>query len=265
MAEPFLLDDPPAAEPSLGGEDDGKVQCPECPNRYKSSGLQRHITMAHRDGISDNTGASNNTRKQPKSSQVIETRWADFQRGAALLVSLACSQCAAALSEDAEKDAKALAQFCEHKPKLRKQVEDFLSTADFLLLVGAFGGTAQKMVAHHSIGKRIPGLTPVENTDHGNHSPADKAMAFMEQMPAEARHQMMDQVFAANREKQVQQEVQQEQAASVATFADVVGGDGAGAEPVPEDTPLTEHDKAMREAMTASNPVFMETVGSLVG
>lgn len=263
MAEPFALDDPPAADPSnLGGEDDGKVQCPECPNRYKSSGLQRHITMAHRDGISD-SAASPNRANKPKSTMVIQTRWAEFQRGAALLVSLACSQCAAVLSEDAEKDAIALAHFCEHKPKLRKQVEQFLSTADFMLLLGAFGGTAQKMVAHHSIGKRIPGVLPVENTDHG-HNPMEKAMAFMDQMPPEARHQMMDNVFAQHRQQQEAQEQRQEEEAAVASYPGAVGGYGAGAEPVPESVELTEHDRAIREAM-GTGAVFMETAGNLIG
>lgn len=259
MAEPFALDDPPKADADDTATDvDGKIQCPECDKHFKPSGLQRHITMAHRGGISDKpTG----TPRANTKSAIIETRWADFQRGAALLVSLACTQCANALAEDAEKDAIALAQYCQTKPKFRKQVEDFLSTADFLLLVGAFGGTAQKMVSHHSIAKRIPGITPTVNPEHASHDPASRMMDFMSSMPPEQRHAMMDRAMEAQRQAREQAEtfIQQQQEPTP-----TVEDNGAGGEPAPDTTGLTEHDRQIREAMN-SGTEFMETVGTLGG
>lgn len=230
--------DPDAAEL---GSIDGKIQCPECDKMFQPSGLKRHITMSHRGGVSE-AGTSSAPKGNSKARVNIESRWADFQRGAAMLVSLACVQCAAALSEDAANDGKALAQFCEHRPKLRKQVEDFLSTADFILLVGAFGGTAQKMIGHHSIGKRIPGISTTPNTGHATHDPAERMMTFMGGLPPEQRHQMMDQVFEAQKHAaDVQRQAQ---------AAESYESPGAGAEPTPNVETLTEHDAQLRAAMS---------------
>lgn len=253
MAEPFALDDPPTADADEQEAVDGKIQCPECDRTFKPNGLQRHITMVHRGGVGT-TGSGAN--KPSRSTALIETRWADFQRGVALLVSLACTQCAAALSEDANTDAIALAQYCSNKPKLKKQVEDFLTTADFLLLVGAFGGTAQKMLAHHSIGKRIPGIAPVTNTDeHSGHDPAARMMDFMAAMPEEQRNQIMNRAMEARRQQAEQTANYQQQEQSV-----VVNDNGAGAEPPPDASGLTEHDRQIREAMNSGSSEFMETV-----
>jgi hypothetical protein len=253
MAEPFALDDPPTADAGEQDTLDGKIQCPECDKTFKPTGLQRHITMIHRGGVGDT-----DKNKGGKRTPIIETRWADFQRGCALLVSLACVQCANALSEDAEKDAIALASYCQNKPKFKKQVEDFLTTADFLLLVGAFGGTAQRMISHHSVAKRIPGISPTApNPEHATHDPASRMMEFMGSLPPEQRHMMMDRAMEASRQAREQQEafVQQQQEPEAAN------NNAPGAEPVVE-APLTEHDKQIRDAMN-SGTEFMETVGSL--
>lgn len=187
--EPIALDELPDAAPLFGtagsGDSIDKVQCPECDKSFLPTGIKRHITMAHRGGVSDTGGT-----KSPKTVIDMATRWAEFQRGSALLVSFACSQCAAVLVQDADTDGRAIADFCMKRPKLRKQVEQFLMASDMLILVGALGGTAQKMASHHSIGKRI-GLT---DTSHpGEHGQGMQGVAqFMKNMSEEDRNALLN-------------------------------------------------------------------------
>src|SRR5450759_1124278 len=93
MPEPIALDELPEAEPLFGsdsGDSIGRVACPECGKTFLPTGIKRHITMSHRGGVSDTGGT-----KTPKQVVDLATRWAEFQRGSALLISFACGQCAA--------------------------------------------------------------------------------------------------------------------------------------------------------------------------
>ena len=148
--------------------------------------------MTHRGGVSDSPTRSSGSKGSKVVIDVAE-RWAQFQRGAALMVSFACSQCASVLVTDADKDGKAIAEFCVNRPKLRKNVEKFLDTSDMLILVGTLGETARTMASHHDIGKRI-GLAPTEHTGH-DESGMQGVAAFMASMSEEDRHAILDQAI----------------------------------------------------------------------
>jgi hypothetical protein len=197
MPEPIALDQIPDADPLFGSDkDDGttgdKIQCPECEKSFMPSGIKRHITMAHRGGVSDGSNTSG-----PKQSRVvvdIAERWAQFQRGAGLMVAFGCSQCAAILVEDANTDGKAIAEFVSHKPKLRKKLETFLEASDAMILVGTLGNTAKKMAEHHSIGRKF-GIGTV-NVDHVNHGSGMEGIAqFMQSLSEEDRNQLLNDAF----------------------------------------------------------------------
>jgi hypothetical protein len=264
MPEMVQLDDIPDVEPGDFSAEDGRVPCPECTLTFKPSGIKRHITMTHRGGISDGVPTTSTATKGTK-SPVLASRWKDFQLGAALLVSLACADCAKALSEDAEKDGEALAAFCISRPKLRKQIEQFLATADFMLLVGAFGGTAQKMISHHSIAKKLP-FGVATNPEHSANDPAQRMMQFMGSMPEEQRHKIFDQ--ALKQAQRVAETAPPKQAPAPEPVAfehvpaqPVQATPAAGGEPMPEAT-LTDRDKAIIDAMH-SDAAFSTTAGNL--
>lgn len=195
---PVLVDEIPIAEP---GEEDftevaaGLVPCPECGEYFKSArgGLTRHRRSSH--GV-EPEGSRSSPKAAKNSTATLAVRWAEFQRGSALFISFACSQCAAVLVEDAQTDAEAIAQFCERRPKLRKQIEQVLGGMDVMILVGALGQTAQKMLAHHSIGQRLglPGSNQQHSAEHGAQ---EKMMSFLTNLDPDARHQLIDQVFTA--------------------------------------------------------------------
>jgi hypothetical protein len=210
--EPLALDEMPDAEPFVsvaeptftdGADDLGKVQCPECDKSFLPAGIKRHITMAHRGGISDGPTATKTSK--PKSVVDIANRWAEFQRGAALMVSLACSQCAGVLVADAVTDGNAIAAFCSRKPKLKKQLETFLDSSDIIILVGALAGTAQKMAAHHSIGQRIGlGSTSTEADHTHPEGSMQNIMDFMQNMDPDMRNELINSAFDAKQAAQPQ-------------------------------------------------------------
>lgn len=196
MSAEFDLDDTPFdadKDSNIVVDDDGKVSCPECQGRFKPSGLNRHITVTH-----GGTGAVSKPKKDANSGNKrginIASTGAEFQRGVSLLVSMACSQCATALYQDAEKDWLAINEFCLSRPKLAKQVRDMLSVSDFMLLVGALGGTAQKMLSHHAIGNKLPmGMNGSEHTQHNT----QQAMAeFMLAIPVDERTKLIEQALS---------------------------------------------------------------------
>jgi hypothetical protein len=198
MPEPIALDEIPDADSLFGNDTSdsvttGKVQCPECERLFLPTGLKRHITMAHRDGVSD---SSSSPKKASKVVVDISDRWAQFQRGAALMVAFACSDCAAILVEDANEDGRAIAEFCSHRPKLRKNLETFLNASDAMILIGALGGTAKKMMEHHSIGQKI-GLSAI-NPEHMGHGNGMEGIAqFMQQLSEEDRNALLNDAFAS--------------------------------------------------------------------
>lgn len=195
MPEVFSVDEMPEAAPGDDLLDSdvpaGAVPCPECGEYFKSRGLSRHLNSAH--GIEPARKQSSGTggAKTP----AFAAQWAEFQRGAALFVSFACTACAAVLVEDADTDGRAIAVYCENKPKLRKQIQQALGGMDVMILVGALGGTARKMVAHHSIGARL-GMgdshthTPVQG------SAEEKMLGFLTQMDPNARAELLNHVFS---------------------------------------------------------------------
>lgn len=191
MPEPIALDEMPEAEPLFrDSENPEKVQCPECDKSFLPNGLKRHVTMTHRGGVSDSATAP---KGKSKAAIDVAERWTQFQRGSALLVSFACNQCAAVLVADAEKDGKAIADFCVNRPKLRKNIEKFLDTSDMLILVGTLGETAKTMASHHAIGQRI-GLS--DTGEHGHDASGMQGVAnFMTSMSDEDRHAIMDQAL----------------------------------------------------------------------
>lgn len=247
---PVLVDEIPIAEP---GEDDftevaaGLVPCPECGEYFKSArgGLTRHRRSAH--GIEPD-GFKSTSKPGKNSTATLAIRWAEFQRGSALFISFACSQCAAVLVEDAQHDGDAIALYCEKRPKLRKQIEQVLGGMDVMILVGALGETARKMLAHHSIGRQL-GLPGSEQQHGAQHGAQEKMMDFLTNLDPDARHQLIDQVFTArngdiaNATVDVQTPVQ-----TTVTVESAVPGEP----PVPPTT-LTEQDKyAMAVAHSAT-------------
>jgi hypothetical protein len=196
MPEPVALDELPQVEALFENvtEPDSreKVQCPECDREFLPSGIKRHITMAHRGGVGESTSTGSKGKKKVEVDLAVS--WAAFQRGAALMVSFACSKCASVLVADADKDGAAIGQFCASRPKLRKQLEGFLDTADMLILVGTLAETAKSMAAHHTIGRRI-GLNDIaDDISHdASHAGGMQGVAqFMQSMDPEARQQIID-------------------------------------------------------------------------
>jgi uncharacterized C2H2 Zn-finger protein len=255
MPEVLLVDEMPDADPGDLGSDvaEGTVPCPECGDYFKSRGLSRHLNSAH--GIEPARKQASGTGKSK--TPALATQWAEFQRGAALLISFACTGCAGVLVEDAEVDGIAIAAFCETRPKLRKQIQQALAGMDVMILVGALGGTAKKMVSHHSIGARI-GL----GGEGHSHSPVQgsaeqKMMAFLTQMPEDSRNQLLNQVFSGMATAPPQQ-----QAAAPQPVVTVVHDD----EPVPGEPPvempdhLTEQDKYQMAMAHSGTPDFVETL-----
>src|ERR1700677_4193589 len=137
MPDPVALDELPDSDglgdAPLGADPDtGKVPCPECDRWFLPTGIKRHITMTHRGGVSD-SGKSSAGKSKPLP---LAIKWAGFQRGAALMVSFACTQCAMVLVQDADKDGQAIAAYCANRPKLTKQVNQLLDASDVMILVG---------------------------------------------------------------------------------------------------------------------------------
>lgn len=171
--------------------DDGKVPCPECGNRYMPGGLKRHITVSHGNGQVANAPKSGGTKRGID----IAVTGKKFQQSASLLVAMACTKCATILYNDAENDWQAISEFCSDRPKLRKQVQDMLSISDFMLLIGALGGTAQKMVAHHSIGAKLPFGFANEDGPHDGHDPKADMAAFIMAIPEEERNALINEAL----------------------------------------------------------------------
>jgi hypothetical protein len=213
--------------------------------------------MSHRGGVSDGTSGGSTKRVSTVGAEdKLAQRWAQFQLGISMPVSLACSRCALALAEDADVDGKAIAAYCMNKPKLKKQLDDFLASTDFIMLIGALGGTAQKMVSHHSIAKKLPfGMagTPAEQQQeaeqHQGHNPTEQMMQYMSGLPDEQRHKLMDSAIDHARKIAEQgaataraQEAARQMAQPIAV----------GEEPVP-DVELTDRDKQIAAAMHAGS------------
>lgn len=256
MPEFVALDEAPALDDDAASSslDDGdKVACPECGEPFSPRGIKRHITMSHRNGVPDSP--RRNTPGRGRVEVNLALRWQEFQQGAALLVSLACGDCAKALVEDAAIDGAAVAAFCSNRPKLRKQLEDALASMDFMLLVGALAQTAMKMVSHHSVGKRIGLGSPDAATggmSHGTqHNAAERMMGFLGSMPQEQRNELLNKVFEANRQ------APQAPAPAATPEYDFNDTAAAGAEPTPEQTLIDEHDAAQVRAAHAGTPFAM--------
>lgn len=177
--------------------EDGKVPCPICQKGFKPSGLNRHITVTHGEGQKPR-GSSSTTTGNRRSVSISDTG-KKFQQSISLLVAMACKDCATVLFNDAESDWKAIDEFCQSRPKLRKQVQDMLSLSDFMLLVGALGGTAQRMAAHHSIGKRLPfGYQQgSDDNDHESHDKMQQMAQWMQAMDPSARSDLIDNALKA--------------------------------------------------------------------
>lgn len=235
----------------------GAVPCPECGEYFKSRGLSRHLNSAH--GIEPERKQASRAGSG-KGIETLALQWAEFQRGAALFISFACTGCAAVLVEDAETDGRAIAAYCEHKPKLRKQIMQALNGMDVMILVGALGGTARKMIAHHSIGARL-GMVP----DHA-HAPVaggaqEKMMGFLTQMDPNARTELLNKVFSQMAE---QQQPATATASSPATATQPVtvreNSTAPGSEPAPDLSHLTEQDRHAMAMAHSGSPDFAETL-----
>lgn len=248
MPEVFSVDEMPEAEPGDFLDSDVPADskpCPECGEYFKSRGLSRHLNSAH--GIEPE-------RKQPSKAGSSKTpalaaQWAEFQRGSALFISFACTACAAVLVEDAETDGRAIAVYCENKPKLRKQIQQALGGMDVMILVGALGGTARKMIAHHSLGARL-GMG-----DSHSHVPVqggaqEKMMGFLTQMDPNARTELLNRVFAQMADNNAT--ASSSGPVTATPTVTVVHDDetAPGSEPAPDLSHLTEQD---RMAMAVAN------------
>ena len=236
MPEPIALDEVPGGETLFGDTADSvtptKVLCPECDKEFMPSGINRHITMAHRGGVSNSSPGTKS--KGSKVEIDIGIRWAQFQRGAALLVSFACSKCASVLVDDAEKDGAAIGQFCAKRPKLRKQVEGFLDTSDMLILVGTLGETAKTMAAHHSIGKRIGLNDFADDIAHDAHGGMQGIAQFMQSMSPEDRAQIIEQALGHMANGTGPTVPTFDDVVQPMSVPDIVMEDVPGAEPQPE-------------------------------
>lgn len=196
MPEVIALDEVPdgLGDDSLGSDvPAGTVPCPECGNYFKSRGLTRHMVNAH--GMEPPARPGRTPADKGKAVEKFALQWAEFQRGAALFVSFACTQCAAVLVEDAQRDGNAIAVFCETRPKLKKQIQQALGSMDIMIFVGALGETGRKMIAHHEIGKKI-GLPGPTHTHTGGRSAEEKMLGFLTSMPEADRNMLLNQVFS---------------------------------------------------------------------
>lgn len=255
MPEVLLIDDMPTPEPGEELDSDvpaGSVPCPECGEYFKPRGLSRHLNSAH--GIEpERKQSSGGKAKTP----ALATQWAEFQRGASLFVSFACTACAAVLMEDAETDGIAIANFCDTRPKLRKQLQQAMGSMDVMILVGALGGTARKMVAHHSIGARL-GMGAPQHTHEPVMGGAEaKVMGFLTQLPEEDRNALLNQVFAAQANAAASSSTPTTTTPTVTVVHDDEGTPGG--EPVPDLTVLTEQDRHAM-AMAHAGTDFMDTL-----
>jgi hypothetical protein len=187
------IDDTPSSNGSTADDSiAGKVACPECGNYFVERGLKRHITVTH--GAGQKTRATSSPVTKSRGISIAETG-KQFQQSASLLVAMACKQCATILYQDAEHDWQAIDEFCSDRPKLRKQVQSMLSVSDFMLLIGALGNTAQKMVGHHSIGKNLPWGVDITESDHNGHDPKASMAEFLMAIPEEDRNAMMNEAL----------------------------------------------------------------------
>lgn len=234
--EPLLLDEMPAGDDPFGDDISiaGKVPCPECGEYFKSRGLTRHLESAH--GVENPNKRSGNIGNKSKGTAVLAQQWAEFQRGASLFASFACSQCAAVLMEDAQKDGDAIAAFCEGRPKLKKQIQQALTGMDIMILVGALGETARKMVSHHEIGKKL-GMPGPQHTHAGGGSAQEKMMDFLTTMDPAARNTLLDQVFSGGAA------TASTPAAATPTVTVVMDDDVPGMPPTPRVDDLSEQDR----------------------
>jgi uncharacterized C2H2 Zn-finger protein len=249
---PVLVDEMPEADESeLDGDiPAGAVPCPECGEYFKSRGLSRHLNSAH--GIEPARKQATGGTKVKGAALAVQ--WAEFQRGAALFVSFACTACAAVLVEDAETDGVAIAAFCENRPKLRKQIQQALGGMDVMILVGALGGTARKMIAHHSIGARL-GMGDGHTHAPVQGGPQEKLMGFLTQMDEDSRNALLNQVFAA------QANATANTSAPVTPTVTVVMDDEVpGTPPVPVPDTLTEQDRYQMAMAHSGNGDFVETL-----
>lgn len=225
------LDETPLADDSEQVEG---YACPECTRSFTTSaGLKRHATRTHGATPSTPSSASSSNKGNPGEEKLAKS-WRDFQQGSSVLVALACVTCGRALSEDAEIDGNAIAAFAVKRPKLKKQLEAFLASADFLVLMGAVGATAQKMLGHHSIGRRIGiGTGHAQSTGH---NPMERMAQFMAAMPPEARHRIIDQAINA---QQAQQERRAETVPHTVESSNVPGAEpSVNVEYTPEDAEM---------------------------
>lgn len=228
------------------------VPCPECGEYFKSRGLTRHRVQTHgvTPPVRQGTAAASKTAA-PK----LAVQWAEFQRGAALFISFACAQCAAVIVEDADTDGIAIAAFCENRPKLRRQIQNALSGMDVMILVGALGGTARKMMAHHEIGKKI-GL-PGPSHSHAGQSAQEKMLSFLTQMPESDRNLLLNQVFNGMATASPSSSGPVAESTRVTVVMD--DENTPGAPPPPEPINLTESDR-FQMAMAHSGTDFDTTL-----
>ena len=258
MPELVPLDEQPLADPENTG---GTVPCPECERAFSTeAGMKRHVTRTHNGAPS--TGPSPSGVDKGRVEKQLADRWSQFQIGCSTLIAMACVTCGKILAADAVQDGNAIATFASKRPKLRKQLESFLSSADFLILMGAVGQTAQKMIAHHSIGRRI-GI----GTGHAESSAHDvqgKLADYMSSLPPEARHQLLDQALQARRAMtearqsaaaaaaQAHSQAARASSPSGATAPDVPTARAEGVEPEP-DRRYSEQDRELLARINAGS------------
>lgn len=186
------LDESPLGDDtSLSGE----YGCPECTRAFTTeAGRKRHLTRTHNAAPSTVSHSASASKRGDAIEETLATRWSQFQVGCSVLVAIACVTCGTVLLNDAQKDAKAIAAFAVKRPKLRKQLESFLASADLLVLVAVLGNTAKEMASHHAIGARF-GMGPGHAKGSTAHSAQERMLQFMSNMPAEARHKIIDQAI----------------------------------------------------------------------
>jgi hypothetical protein len=249
MPEFVALDEVPGAtgDSDIGSDiPAGSIACPECGEYFKSRGLTRHMVQTH--------GMQPPARRTPgtpeRSNTKLATQWAEFQRGAALFISFACSECAAVIVEDAERDGIAIAAFCENRPKLKKQIQQALTGMDVMILVGALGETARKCMAHHEIGKKI-GLPGPQHSHAGGQSAQEKMLSFLTMMPEADRNMLLNRVFTQMSDANASSSAP---AAAPTTVTVVMDDENTPGAPPPPDmrhiTPQDEYQMAMAHSAT---------------